>query len=320
MGDVARKGRAIPVLGDRPGADAMAARTVREATFAVWRRLGLTTIFANPGSTEISLLTDLPDDLRFVLGLHESSVIGMATGWAIGRREPALAIVHTTAGLGNAVGGIATARVNRAPLVVVVGQQDRRHLAAEPFLAGRLHGLAGEYPVWIDQPVQARDVPGAITRAYHEAVTGSGPALVIVPMDDWEAEAGPDDEQATPRVVVRARAADQGGSGSARGLPRAGERACDRGRSRCGRPRDVGSARCLGGTSRVRRLAGVVQRPRQVFRRPTASLQGTSPPTARGCGRRWHHTIRCSPSVRRHSGSTPMSRVRSSRPGRASRW
>ena len=209
MGDVARKGRAIPVLGDRPGADAMAARTVREATFAVWRRLGLTTIFANPGSTEISLLTDLPDDLRFVLGLHESSVIGMATGWAIGRREPALAIVHTTAGLGNAVGGIATARVNRAPLVVVVGQQDRRHLAAEPFLAGKLHGLAGEYPVWIDQPVQARDVPGSITRAYHEAVTGSGPALVIVPMDDWEAEAGPDDEQATPRVVVRARAADR---------------------------------------------------------------------------------------------------------------
>ena len=115
----------------------------------------------------------------------------MATGWAIGRREPALAILHTTAGLGNAVGGIATARVNRAPLVVVVGQQDRRHLAAEPFLAGKLHGLAGEYPVWVDQPVQARDVPGSITRAYHEAVTGSGPALVIVPMDDWEAEAGP---------------------------------------------------------------------------------------------------------------------------------
>ena len=183
-------------------------RTVREATFDVWRRLGLTTIFANPGSTEISLLTDLPDDLRFVLALHESSVIGLATGWAIGRREPALAIVHTTAGLGNAVGALATARVNRAPLVVVVGQQDRRHLAAEPFLAGKLHGLAGEYPVWVDQPVQARDVPGAIARAYHEAVTGSGPALVIVPMDDWEAEAGADDEQAAPQVVVRARAAD----------------------------------------------------------------------------------------------------------------
>ena len=33
-------------------------------------------------------------------------------------------LLHATAGLGNAVSALATARVNRAPLVVV-GQQDR---------------------------------------------------------------------------------------------------------------------------------------------------------------------------------------------------
>jgi benzoylformate decarboxylase len=187
----------------------VAVPTVREATFDVWREYGLTSIFANPGSTEIKLLTDLPGDFRFVLALHEGSVVGMATGWAIGRGEPALAILHTTAGLGNAVGALATARVNRAPLVVVVGQQDRRHLASEPFLAGRLRGLAGDYPVWVDQPVRPQDVPGAIARAYHEAVAGSGPALVIVPMDDWLADAGAPGERAAPRRVVRARAADE---------------------------------------------------------------------------------------------------------------
>src|ERR1700712_3905191 len=138
----------------------MAARSVREATFDVWREYGLTSIFANPGSTEIKLLADLPDDFRFVLALHEGSVIGMATGWAIGRGEPALAILHTTAGLGNAVGALATARVNRAPLVVVVGQQDRRHLASRPFLAGDLEGLAGSYPVFTTMPARPQDVPG----------------------------------------------------------------------------------------------------------------------------------------------------------------
>ena len=158
--------------------------TVRDAAFDVLREHGLTTLFANPGSTEIELLSDLPGDLRFVLGLHESAVVGMATGWALGRREPALAILHTTPGLGNAVSALATARVNRVPLVVVVGQQDRRHLPSEPFLTGKLHGLAGQYPVWVDQPVRAQGVPGAIARAYHEAATGRGPALVIVPMDD----------------------------------------------------------------------------------------------------------------------------------------
>ena len=183
--------------------------TVRDATFDVLRRRGLTTLFANPGSTEIELLSDLPDDLRFVLALHENAVVGMATGWAIARNEPALAILHTTAGLGNAVGALATARVNRAPVVVLVGQQDRRHLAFEPFLAGKLQGLAGEYPVWVDQPLRAQDAPGAVDRAYHEATTGRGPALVIVPMDDWSALADENREDAAATRVMRARGADQ---------------------------------------------------------------------------------------------------------------
>ncbi|MDF2581518.1 MAG: thiamine pyrophosphate binding protein [Mycobacterium sp.] len=164
--------------------------TVRDAAFDVLRRLEMTTIFSNPGSTEVSLLTDLPDDLEFVLALHEGSVVGIATGHALASDRPALVILHTTAGLGNAVGALATARVNRAPLVVIVGQQDRRHLALEPFLAGHLPGLAGDYPVWVDQPVRPQDVPGSIARAWHEATIGRGPALVIVPMDDWLAPAG----------------------------------------------------------------------------------------------------------------------------------
>lgn len=154
------------------------------------------------------LLAGLPDDLRFVLALHEGSVVGLATGWAIGRGAPALAILHTTAGLGNAVGALATARVNRAPIVTIVGQQDRRHLVFEPFLAGRLSGLAGDYPVWVDQPVRAQDVPGAIDRAWHEAATHRGPAVVIVPMDDWAAPVDEEREDAAPQRLLRARATD----------------------------------------------------------------------------------------------------------------
>src|SRR3954467_2202798 len=120
--------------------------TVRDATLDEFRRLGLTTIFANPGSTEVPFLAGLPEDIGFVLALHEGSVVGIATGWAIANDRPALVNLHTTAGLGNAVGALATARPNRVPLVVLVGQQDRRHLAARPFLAGDLDGLAGSYP------------------------------------------------------------------------------------------------------------------------------------------------------------------------------
>jgi benzoylformate decarboxylase len=183
-------------------------RTVREAFFDVLRARGMRRIFSNPGSTEVPLLAGLPDDLEFVLALHEGSVVGMATGAAIASGRPAFALLHTTAGLGNAVSAIATARVNRAPVVIVVGQQDRRHLALEPFLAGRLEGLAGEYPVWVNLPARAQDVPGAVSRAWHEATTGRGPAIVIVPMDDWLAAAAHDEDVPAAERVVRAAAAD----------------------------------------------------------------------------------------------------------------
>ena len=59
--------------------------TVRDSAFEVMRRFGMTTIFGNPGSTEVSFLTDLPADIEFVLGLHEGSAVGIASGYAIAR-------------------------------------------------------------------------------------------------------------------------------------------------------------------------------------------------------------------------------------------
>ena len=172
----------------RGGARApQATRTVRDASLDVLRRHGMTTIFGNPGSTEIPLLAGLPDDIRFVLALHEGSVVGLATGYALARGEPALVNLHTAPGLGNAVNAIANARDLRVPLVILVGQQDRRHVAAAPFLTGHgLERLAGDYPVWTTQPARPQDVPGAIARGWHEARTRRGPALVVVPMGDWE--------------------------------------------------------------------------------------------------------------------------------------
>ena len=61
--------------------------TVREATFELLRARGMTTIFGNPGSTELPMLADYPDDFRYVLGLQEAVVVGMADGYAQASRE-----------------------------------------------------------------------------------------------------------------------------------------------------------------------------------------------------------------------------------------
>ena len=66
----------------------------------------------------------------------------------------------------------------------------------------------------MDQPVIAQDVPAAIRRAHHEAAAHRGPAVVVVPMDDWAAEMHEGLGLAAPTAVLRAgsdaaRAADQ---------------------------------------------------------------------------------------------------------------
>ena len=58
--------------------------TVREAAFDLFRAHGMTTMFGNPGSTELPMLADFPDDFRYVLGLQEAVVVGMARGLYVG--------------------------------------------------------------------------------------------------------------------------------------------------------------------------------------------------------------------------------------------
>ena len=164
--------------------------TVCEATFDLLRRLGMTTVFGNPGSTGLPFLKDFPEDFRYVLGLQEATVLGMAEGFAQGTGRAALVNLHTGPGLGNAMGAMITAWHNKTPLVVTAGQQDRRHRSLEPLLTGKLVELAKPYAKGSFEPMRAGDVPGEIRRAYHTAMQQPrGPVFVSIPMDDCDEEA-----------------------------------------------------------------------------------------------------------------------------------
>jgi len=54
--------------------------TVKQATLDLLRAFGIKKVFGNPGSTELPVLSDWPDDIDYVLGLQEASVVGMADG------------------------------------------------------------------------------------------------------------------------------------------------------------------------------------------------------------------------------------------------
>lgn len=166
--------------------------SVREATLDILRSLGMTTIFGNPGSTELPFLEIFPEDFTYVLGLQESVVLAMVDGYAQAKRHATLVNLHTAPGLDNAMGAMVNAFHGRTPLVITAGQQDRRHLALEPLLHERLVELAKPYVKWSHELARTEDVPAAIARAYHTATQEpQGPVFISIPMDDWEAEAPP---------------------------------------------------------------------------------------------------------------------------------
>jgi benzoylformate decarboxylase len=175
--------------------------SVRAATICIMRELGMTTIFGNPGSTELPLFRDFPDDFRYVLGLQESVVVGMADGYAQATGNAAFVNLHSAAGVGHAMGNIFTAFRNRTPLVITAGQQARSILPYEPFLfASEAARLPEPYVKWAVEPARGEDVPAAIARAYYVAMQEPcGPAFVSIPVDDWDREAEP----VPPRLVSR---------------------------------------------------------------------------------------------------------------------
>ena len=183
--------------------------TVREATLDLLRAHGMTTIFGNPGSTELPMLAGFPDDFRYVLGLQELVVVGIADGYAQASRRPAHVNLHTAPGVGNAVGGIFNAQANRSPLLITAGQQVRAQITIEANLTNR-DATAGPQPYvkYSHEPTRAQDVPSALARAILAAsLPPRGPAFVSMPMDDWAQEADGDRALQAARRRVSGRAA-----------------------------------------------------------------------------------------------------------------
>jgi benzoylformate decarboxylase len=163
--------------------------TARRLAHEFLHRRGLTTIFGNPGSNELPFLTELPDDFRYVLGLHEGAVVGMADGYAQATGRPVLVNLHAAAGSGNAMGALTNAVYSRSPLVLTAGQQVRAAIGMEAMLANvdatqLMRPLAG----WSGEPSCAADVPRSLAQAVFEAELHRRPSYLSVPYDDWAAE------------------------------------------------------------------------------------------------------------------------------------
>ncbi|MFF8406761.1 benzoylformate decarboxylase [Streptomyces sp. NPDC014846] len=179
--------------------------SVRRISHEFLARQGLTTVFGNPGSNELPFLAELPDGFRYVLGLHEGAVVGMADGYAQATGRPVLVNLHAASGSGNAMGALTNAVSSRTPLVIVAGQQVRPAIGPEANLANvdapsLMRPLVG----WAGEPACAQDVPRALAQAVFEARLQRRPTYLSVPYDDWAADAGENAAAVLDRQVQRA--------------------------------------------------------------------------------------------------------------------
>ena len=168
--------------------------TGADVVLDVLRSEGVALIFGNPGTTELPLTDALAGcaDIDYVLALQEASAAAMADGYARATGRPSFLNLHAAVGLGNAAGNLTNAFANRSPIVVTAGQQDERHLAEDPFLAGDLVGIARPLCKWAHEVRSPDELGTMLRRAFRDALAPpSGPVFLSLRMDHLQRAARP---------------------------------------------------------------------------------------------------------------------------------
>ncbi len=154
---------------------------------------GVTHLFGNPGTTELAIMEAVPQfpQLKYVLGLQESVVLGMADGYARASNKLAAVNLHCTPGLGHAMGALYSAKFSGSPLIITAGQYEIGYGLQEPLLYEPLVPIAQPLVKWAVEVTRIQDLPRIIRRAAKIALTPpTGPVFISLPgsiLDD-EAE------------------------------------------------------------------------------------------------------------------------------------
>ncbi|MDX2234222.1 MAG: acetolactate synthase large subunit [Hyphomonadaceae bacterium] len=165
---------------------------------------GVAACFANPGTSEMHLVTALDREprIRSVLCLFEGVATGAADGYARIAGKPAMTLLHLGSGLTNAGANLHNARRARSPMVNVIGDHATYHLQYDAPLTSDIAALARPNVVWTTTVGSAAEAGGAGAAAAAAARTLQGPVAVILPADS----AWTDSEAATAATVAGAPA------------------------------------------------------------------------------------------------------------------
>lgn len=179
--------------------------------------------FANPGTTELTLVAALAEvpDIRPVLCLFEGVCTGAADGYFRASGKIPLTLLHLGPGFANGIANLHNARRAHSKIITIIGDHATWHLPHDAPLTSDIESLA--HPVSVDMVrIASTDTIGDdADRALRGAERGAGgPATLIVPTDvmdsqpsktsSFHASVTPPPEPASSTAIDAAAAACRG--------------------------------------------------------------------------------------------------------------
>ncbi|MBV5348223.1 biosynthetic-type acetolactate synthase large subunit [bacterium] len=148
---------------------------------------GVDTIFGYPGGAIMPIydaLYDYDQQVTHYLTRHEQGAIHAAEGYAKVTGKVGVCFATSGPGATNLITGLADALIDSIPLVCITGQVASPLLGTDAFQESDVVGISMPVTKWNYQVTHAEEIPEAIAKAFHIALTGRpGPVLIDIAKD-----------------------------------------------------------------------------------------------------------------------------------------
>lgn len=147
---------------------------------------GVTHIFGNPGTVEQGLLDALGDrpSLKYILTLQETVAVMAGDAYARATRDLAVVQIHSSPGLGNAIGALYQTHRGHSPMLVIGGDAGIRYKAMDAQMAADLVAMARPVTKWSAMVEHPTSLLRMLRRAIKVATAPPcGPVYLCLPQD-----------------------------------------------------------------------------------------------------------------------------------------
>lgn len=164
----------------------MAGKTGNQKIIEQFLADGMTHMFGNPGTVEQGFLDAMAEypAMKYFLTLQESIAVLVADGYARISQKPTLVQLHSSPGIGNAVGALYQAKRGHAPLVVIGGDSGVKYMNMDAQMANDLVAMMAPVTKYSTLVTDSGNLLRTLRRAIKIAATPPmGPVYVCLPMD-----------------------------------------------------------------------------------------------------------------------------------------